>query len=146
MDWRVSKLQIPILSSGDPQWAEFLRSSLKLMHLTLPCPEHTTLSRRHATVTIRRKIDRAPHGPGCVMVDSTGLKVCGQGEWHRQKHGEKKVKRWKRLHVGIDDQGAMVASTGGDNDKRGMAHVVPDEVFSNHRGRRGVGGGGHFDH
>ena len=40
-----------------------------------------------------------------VIVDSTGLKVCGQGEWHSQKHGEKKCKRWKKLHIGVDDQG-----------------------------------------
>jgi hypothetical protein len=46
-----------------------------------------------------------------VIVDSTGLKVCGQGEWHRQKHGEKKVKRWKKLHIGINDQGQIIAST-----------------------------------
>jgi hypothetical protein len=39
------------------------------------------------------------------------LKVCGQGEWHTQKHGEKKRKAWKKLHIGIDDQGQIVAST-----------------------------------
>jgi hypothetical protein len=64
----------------------------------------TTLSRRNTTVEIRRKIDRAPQGPVCVIVDSTGLKVCGQGEWHSQKHGEKKGKRWKKLHIGVDDR------------------------------------------
>jgi hypothetical protein len=42
---------------------------------------------------VRRTIDRAPQGPVCVIVDSSGLQVCGQGEWHRQKHGEKKGKR-----------------------------------------------------
>jgi hypothetical protein len=89
----------------------FLRSILKLMNLTLPCPDHTTLSRRNATVAIRRKIDRAPQGPLSLIVDSSGLKVCGQGEWHAQKHGEKKRKAWKKLHIGIDDQGRIVAST-----------------------------------
>ena len=53
----------------------FLGSLLRLIDLTLPCPDHTTLSRRNATVTIRRKIDRAPQGPVDVIVDSTGLKV-----------------------------------------------------------------------
>jgi hypothetical protein len=43
-------------------------------------------------------------------VDSSGLKVCGQGEWHTQKHGEKKCKRWKKLHIGVDAQGQIVAS------------------------------------
>jgi hypothetical protein len=81
----------------------FLGSLLSLMDLTLPCPDHTTLSRRNATVEVRRQIDRTPQGSVCVIVDSTGLKVCGQGEWHSQKHGEKKGKRWKKLHIGVDD-------------------------------------------
>src|SRR5688572_794635 len=66
----------------------FLSSLLRLMDLDLPCPDHTTLSRRNATVEIRRQVDRAPQGPVDVIIDSTGLKVYGQGEWHSQKHGE----------------------------------------------------------
>src|SRR5919106_436020 len=88
----------------------FLRSLLTLMGVTLPCPDHTTLSRRNATVAIRQHVERAPAGPMDLIVDSTGLKVCGQGEWHRQKHGEKQPKRWKKLHIGVDDQGQIVAS------------------------------------
>ncbi len=89
----------------------FLRSILMLMGLTLPCPDHTTLSRRNATVAVRRQIDRAPQGSVRLIVDSSGLKVCGQGEWHTRKHGEKKHKRWKKLHLGVDAQGQIVAST-----------------------------------
>jgi Transposase DDE domain len=84
----------------------FLGSVLILMDVTLPCPDHTTLSRRHSTVAIRQQIDRAPAGPISLIVDSSGLKVCGQGAWHTQKHGEKKCKRWKKLHIGVDAQGA----------------------------------------
>ena len=50
----------------------FLGSLLRLMDLMLPCPDHTTLSRRHATGKIRRQIDRAPGGPIALIVDSTG--------------------------------------------------------------------------
>ncbi len=89
----------------------FLRSILTLMDLALPCPDHTTVSRRNATVAIRRTINRAPKGPLDLIVDSTGLQVCGQGAWHRQQHGEKKVRRWKKLHIGADDQGQIIAST-----------------------------------
>jgi hypothetical protein len=89
----------------------FLGSVLSLMDLALPCPDHTTLSRRNATVEVRRQIDRAPQGSICVIVDSTGLKVCGQDEWHAQKHGEKKRKSWKKLHLGVDNQAQIIAST-----------------------------------
>jgi len=44
------------------------------------------------------------------IVDSTGLKVCGQGEWHTRKHGEKRRKRWKKLHIGVDNTGCILAS------------------------------------
>ena len=89
----------------------FLDSVLRLMDLSLPCPDHTTLSRRHASVVIRRQVDHAPQGPIDLIIDSTGLKVYGQGEWHTQKHGEKKARRWKKLHIGVNAQGRIVAST-----------------------------------
>ena len=89
----------------------FLGSVLKLMDLALPCPDHTTLSRRNATFESRRCVRRETQEPVDVIVDSTGLKVCGQGEWHTQKHGEKKQKRWKKLHIGADGQGQIIALT-----------------------------------
>ena len=49
-----------------------LSSVLSLMDVSLPRPDHTTLSRRHATVTIRQQVDHAPPGLLDVIVDSTG--------------------------------------------------------------------------
>ncbi|MGI9295910.1 MAG: transposase, partial [Pseudomonadales bacterium] len=72
------------------QAESFLGSILTLMSLDLPCPDHTTLSRRNRTVNVRRHLDRLPAGPVCLIVDSTGLKICGEGEWHSKKHGEKR--------------------------------------------------------
>jgi hypothetical protein len=54
----------------------FLGSVLKLMELTLPCPDHTTLSRRHATGEVRRQVDHAPQESVCLIVDSSGLRSC----------------------------------------------------------------------
>ena len=98
-------------------------SILTLMDVALPCPDHTTLSRRHATVVIRQQLDRVAPGAVDLIVDSTGLKVCGQGEWHAQKHGEKKDKRWKKLHLGVDDQGRIVASTVTESHEQDPAQV-----------------------
>jgi hypothetical protein len=88
----------------------FLHALLMLMDSPLPCPDHTTLSRRHATVAIQRQSDQVPEEAISLIVDSSGLQVCGQGEWHSQKHGEKPHKRWKKLHIGVDAQGRIVAS------------------------------------
>src|SRR5215212_5810589 len=59
----------------------------------------------------RKRDNCSPSLFGLQSVTSSGLKVCGQGEWHSQKHGEKTCKRWKKLHIGVDAQGRIVAST-----------------------------------
>ncbi len=93
----------------------FLKSILKLMDLYLPCPDHTTVSRRNRTANIRKHTRNLPNGPVHFIVDSTGLKICGQGEWHAKKHGERRRKRWKKLHLGVGENGRILASkvTGG---------------------------------
>ena len=94
------------------------------MDVVLPCPDHTTLSRCNVTVEIRQLVDRAPQGPISLIVDSSGLKVCGQGEWHTKKHGEKKRKRWKKLHIGVDDQGWITASAMTDSHEQDPSQVL----------------------
>ena len=103
----------------------FLGSLLKLMGLDVPCPDHTTLSRRNQTVEIRRGIDKLPSGPIDLIVDSTGLKICGQGEWYSKKHRKKYRRRWKKLHVGADDQGWIHASKVTDDHEQDPSQV-PD--------------------
>jgi hypothetical protein len=119
----------------------FLHSILTLMDVTLPCPDHTTLSRRNATVAIRRQVDRAPQEAICLIVDSSGLKICGQGEWHRQKYGEKPHKRWKKLHLGVDAQGRIVASTLTESQEQDPSQVPALLSQVNHRIDRFVGDG-----
>ena len=88
----------------------FLGSILPLMGLDLPCPDHTTLSRRNQTLEIRRRIENLPPGPIEFIVDSTGLKICGQGEWHAKKHGKKQRRHWRKMHLGVDQAGWIRAS------------------------------------
>jgi hypothetical protein len=101
----------------------FLSSVLRLMGPALPCPDHTTLSRRNATVAIQQQVDSISQEALCLIVDSTGLKVCGQGEWHSQKHGEKKARRWKKLHIGVDAQGRIIASKVTESHEQDPAQV-----------------------
>jgi Transposase DDE domain len=72
---------------------------------------------------MRRQVERAPHGPISLIVDSSGVKVCGQGEWHAQKHGQKQQKRWKKLPIGVDAQGHIVASTVTESHAQDPSHV-----------------------
>ena len=86
----------------------FVGSLLKVMGLDLAAPEHTTLSRRGSKleVALRREL---PAGPIYLIVDSTGLKIMGQGQWAAAKHGTKGTRAWRKLHVGVDANGIIVA-------------------------------------
>jgi len=78
-----------------------LRSIADVLDISIAIPDHTTLSRRAGGLTILPKhIDRAE--PLHLLVDSTGLKIYGEGEWLDQKHGIRSRRRWRKLHLGMD--------------------------------------------
>ena len=86
----------------------FLDSLLRLMELDLKAPDHTTLSRRNKVVDVPCPTT-AHDGPIHLIVDSTGLKISGAGEWHAHRHKSSKARRqWRKLHVGVDDDGFIV--------------------------------------
>ena len=92
-------------------------SLMRLLGLDLPIPDHTTLSRRAATLEVPRPRSSSPDAgsrsqPLHLLVDSTGLKLCGPGEWLVEKHGTKARRSWRKLHLGRDaDTGQIVAAT-----------------------------------
>ena len=79
----------------------FGRSLMGLMGLALPVPDHTQLSRRARTLRVAIPC-RASSGPRHVVVDSTGLKVYGEGEWKVFRHGEGKRRTWRKVHLAVD--------------------------------------------
>ena len=86
----------------------FLTSLFHLMGLDLRSPDHTTLSRRgqHLNLTLRRVPRRAALH---LVIDSTGLSMVGEGEWAAAKHGRRGRRGWKKLHLGVDQAGVIVA-------------------------------------
>jgi Transposase DDE domain len=90
-------------------------SVVKLLGLDLPVPDHSTLSRRAETLEVPRP--RAGSAPVHLLVDGTGLKLCGPGEWLEEKHGSKRRRAWRVLHLATDaDTGHVVASVLTDRD------------------------------
>ena len=84
-------------------------SIIRLLGLDLSVPDHTTLSRRAETLEVPRPRSDSKAEP--LLVDSTGLKLCGPGEWLVEKHGTRRRRSWRKLHVGVDaDTGRIVAS------------------------------------
>src|SRR5215213_180779 len=62
-------------------------SILRLLGLDLGVPDHTTMSRRAETLEVPRPASGPGGEPVHLLVDSTGLKLCGPGEWLAEKHG-----------------------------------------------------------
>jgi hypothetical protein len=99
-------------------------SIIYLLGLDLPVPDHSTLSRRAETLEVPRA--KAGSAPVHLLVDSTGLRLCGPGEWLIEKHGTKRRRGWRVLHLATDaDTGRIVASVLTDKDADDGSQVGP---------------------
>jgi hypothetical protein len=78
----------------------FLRSLFPLLKLDLAVPDHSTLSKRGMTLQV--KLPKKARGALNIVMDSTGLKIYGEGEWKVRTHGKSKRRTWRKLHLGID--------------------------------------------
>jgi hypothetical protein len=92
----------------------FVSSVFDLLGIVLPVPDYTTLSRRarHLRVVLRRTSKQATD----FILDSTGAKVYGEGEWKVRQHGTCTRRTWKKLHIGSDSDGEIRAVVVTDND------------------------------
>src|SRR5215204_2967198 len=110
-----------------PRQTEGLISSiLQLLDLDLAVPDHSTLSRRAETLKLPKPRSGLGCGPVHLLVDSTGLKLCGPGEWLVEKHGTKRRRAWRVLHLATDaDTGRIVASVLTDRDADDGSQVGP---------------------
>ena len=88
----------------------FVESVLGLLGLDLPTPDYSTLSRRQRSLAMALPRSGSRDEPIHVVIDSTGLKVFGEGEWQVKKHGASKRRTWRKLHLGVDEAtGEIVA-------------------------------------
>jgi len=99
-------------------------SIIRLLGLDLAVPDHSTLSRRAETLPVVRPASSS--APVHLLVDSTGLRLCGPGEWLVEKHGTRTRRSWRKLHLGVDaDTGEMVVAALTSNDVDDGSQVGP---------------------
>jgi hypothetical protein len=108
-------------------------SIIDLLGLPLAVPDHSTLSRRAETLDVPQPQSGTSieTEPVHLLVDSTGLKLCGAGEWLIEKHGTKTRRSWRKLHIGMDaNTGEIVATalTTNDVDDAGQIGRLLDQV------------------
>jgi hypothetical protein len=122
-------LSLRILYNQALRQAEgFVNSLFDIMKIDLKSPDHTTFSRRSSGLkSLHDQIDKVNKDDSItILIDSTGLKIYGSGEWEKVKHGESRRSGWMKLHIGVDeDSKEIVASTLTDHLKSDSSQVRP---------------------
>ena len=85
----------------------FSSSLIKLMGFEVVVPCYTQICRRAKELEIDIEVPKSK-APIFVVVDSTGLKVYGEGEWKTRKHGVSKRRTWRKLHLGVDEKTGFI--------------------------------------
>jgi hypothetical protein len=94
------EIRIAVFRLALRQTEGLIGSVIRLLGLDLAIPDHSTLSRRAETLAVARPPSSAE--PAHLLVDSTGLKLSGAGEWLVEKHGTSRRGSWRKLHIGVD--------------------------------------------
>ena len=97
----------------------------ELLHLEVAIPSYSTLSRRRATLEIvlpRTRRKEALH----VVVDSTGVKVFGEGEWKVRQHGYTYRRTWRKVHLGIDEASGEIVAAVVTTNNYSDSQLLPD--------------------
>lgn len=83
----------------------FLSSLFSRLKQALPVPDYTTICRRSRWLLV--KLPRRQKNITDIVIDSSGIKVYGEGEWKVKKHGAGKRRKWKKIHIGVDRDGEI---------------------------------------
>lgn len=79
----------------------FIDSIFELLEAPLTSPDYTCISKRSKTVQVKYR-NKSKGAIRHIAIDSTGLKVFGEGEWKVKKHGAEKRRTWRKLHLAVD--------------------------------------------
>ena len=144
MEWRAPKAgrngRPPVFSDGAIQFCLMVKvlfglplrqttgmvaSILSMAGLDWPVPDFSTLSRREKTITVQIPSRRAP-GPLNLLVDSTGIKFLGDGEWLARKHGTHRRRQYRKVHLAMDTATGDIRAVEFTPSREGDSPVLPD--------------------
>ena len=101
----------------------FVASLVSILGVSLPVPDYSTFCRRNKTLKVTLPT-RKRDAPVYVVVDSTGLKVFGEGQWKVRQHGYSKHRTWRKLHLAVDEETGEILSAKVTKNSETDAHQV----------------------
>ena len=107
------------------QTTGFVQSLLRLVGLDWATPDFSILFRRQKTLNVSLPY-RGGTGPLNLLIDSTGIKSEGEGEWNARKHGGPKRRIWRKIHIGIDEETLEVRAVEVTTNNVGDAPMLPE--------------------
>ena len=107
------------------QTTGFVQSLLRLIGLDWSVPDFSTLCRRQKTLNVSLPY-RGGTSPLNLLIDSTGIKAEGEGEWNARKHGGPKRRIWRKIHIGIDEETLEVRAVEVTTSNVGDAPMLPE--------------------
>lgn len=110
---------------GLRQTIGMVESLLKLANLDWSVPDFSTLSRRQKDLIVNIPYRRPADGLH-LLVDSTGIKILGEGEWKTKKHGADYRRQWLKVHLAIDAQSLEVRAIEVTTNEVGDAPMLPE--------------------
>ena len=107
------------------QTTGMVASLLKMADLDWTVPDYTTLCRRQKTLAVQTPYRRAD-GPLNLLVDSTGIKFLGDGEWQARKHGVQGRRQWRKVHLAMDTATSDIRAVEFTPSSDGDSPVLPE--------------------
>jgi len=107
------------------QTTGFVESLLRLIGLDWAVSDFSTLCRRQKALNVSLPY-RGGSGPLNLLIDSTGIKAEGEGEWNARKHGGPKRRIWRKIHIGIDEETLEVQAVEVTKSNVGDAPMLPE--------------------
>jgi IS5 family transposase len=107
------------------QTAGMVASLLRLAGLDWPVPDYSTLCRRQKSLAVHIPYRRAD-GPLNLLVDSTGIKFLGDGEWQVRKHGAQGQRQWRKVHLAMDVATSDIRAVEFTPSREGDSPVLPE--------------------
>lgn len=131
----------------------FVESLFQLMELELPVPDYSTLSRRASDLPVDLAAeqddgDQGQQTPRHIVIDSSGLKVYGEGEWKKRQHGKSKRRTWRKIHIGLDPETGEITAehlTKNDTHDSSQVEALLRETVETTGRVTHVGGDGAYD-